>query len=101
MLYLALIVVVPYLGFVFFGEKINPWSFPREIGKRQRWRRGRRIGFVLFVIGTIYSVLSLDIHQSYLEAALFTSASLTLCLLLALLVSYIEKTVNNFRNYDS
>ncbi len=101
MLFVVLIVVVPYLGFVFFGEKFNPWSFPREVGKRQRWRRGRRIGFTLFIVGTIYSVLSLNIHQSYFEAALFISASLTICLLLALLVSYIEKTVNSFKNYDS
>lgn len=101
MLFVVLIVVVPYLGFVFFGEKINPWSFPREVGKRKRWRRGRRIGFALFVIGTIYSVLSLNIHKSHFEAALFVSASLTFCLVLAWLVLYIEKKVNSFTNYDS
>ncbi len=98
MLYTVLLVLIPYLGFLAFAKKINPWSKPDEYTAVPRWRRGRRFGFLLFTASAVYLVLTSGIHQSYLEAAIAVSAVVTLALILALIIALIEMGVNALRS---
>ncbi|MGJ8671182.1 MAG: hypothetical protein ACSHXK_16985 [Oceanococcus sp.] len=47
MLSLAAVFVLPYIAFVFFGEHMNPFSKPKILALRSRWRYGRRMGFAM------------------------------------------------------
>ncbi|MFK7890468.1 MAG: hypothetical protein AB8B63_06605 [Granulosicoccus sp.] len=71
---IAGVLVVSYLGFVFFSEHVNPLRKPAVFVNRRRWRYGRRMGLATFGAGLIFFFLVeyFAVHPAFaLSAALF------------------------------
>lgn len=59
MLNLALLFLIPYLGFVYFGDHFNPWRKPGGHVAKRKWIKGRRAGLILFALVMGYTGVSL------------------------------------------
>ena len=65
---IGLIIVVPYVCFVFFGEGFNPFHKPRSPMERAQWRRGRTMALSSMLGMTATFVLLLTVAQPFVQS---------------------------------
>lgn len=72
-LYISGVLIVTYLGFVFFSEQLNPIKKPSYYIYRRRWRYGRKMGFSAGVSALVavllYGLMKFDPVIALLVAA--------------------------------